>query len=381
MSEMKNEIRCSVTAIIYSFMKILPIDNSKIVFSSYFSTKYNDNPRAIFERILKDHPEYHYYWLMRDTKVLIPGATVIKAGSLSGLYHLATAKCWVDNSRKRAWVSKRKQQFYVQTWHAGIAFKRVEKDVEEHLPKLYVKAAKNDSKMADVFISGSKWQTESYKKSFWYNGEVFESGLPRSDIFFEEPKDYKEKVYKYFGIEKSYHLLLYAPTFRVNETLSCYDIDYKRILDALREKFNCNWKILVRLHPNISKKQTFIKYDEDIINASNYQDINELIVSSSILISDYSSCLFDAMEARKIVLLYANDIDDYMNDRGMEFSLREIPFPLATNNDELETIINDFDLCKYQEQVDLFSKQLGIMDDGKSSERVADYILSHIGKE
>ena len=169
--------------ILYAF-RMFPIDKQKYVFSSYFSTKYNDNPRAIFEAMRSMHPEKKYIWLLRDTSINIDDAIVINANSLKALYHLATAKCWIDNCRKRSWVVKRSQQKYVQTWHGGIALKRVEADVEDKLPHLYVKAAKRDSKMADVFLSGSKWQTESIKRSYWYDGTVLEFGLPRSDVFF-----------------------------------------------------------------------------------------------------------------------------------------------------------------------------------------------------
>lgn len=364
------------TLLLYLF-RVFPINNKKIVFSSYFSTKVSDNPKAIFEAMLKIHPDYEYIWLLKsDTQVA--GAEVVNAGSIKGLFHLATAKCWVDNSRKRSWVRKRKKQFYVQTWHGNIAFKKVEADVADKLPELYIKAAKNDSKMTDVFISGSKWLTNSYRKSFWYDGYILESGLPRSDIFYQDSKNVCNLVKKLFNDKYDVHYILYAPTFRVNDTVDYYMNDFDDLITMCHKTFGGDWKVLVRLHPRIVQKQNFIEYSDSIINASNYPDINELIVTSDILISDYSSCMFDAMEAGKKVFLYALDIDDYMSDRGCEFDLEELPFSISTSKEQLLENIQNFNSDVYTKDVNSFVEKCGIFNNADSSSIVADYIFDHI---
>ena len=110
----------------------------------------------------------------------------MRIGSIKWIYEVVTAKVWIDNSRKLRYVRKRKGQFYIQTWHGDIGMKKVEKDAIQSLPYEYVQAAKNDSKMADLFVAGNEWITQQYKNAFWYDGPVAKCGYPRRDILYRE---------------------------------------------------------------------------------------------------------------------------------------------------------------------------------------------------
>ena len=370
--------RCGSSLAMVLF-RAVPVDQKKVVFSSYFGTALNDNPWAIFEEMRAQHPEYRYVWLLRKPTA-VKGASAVRPGTMKGLYHLATAKCWVDNSRKRSWVRKRRSQFYVQTWHGNIAFKRVEKDVADKLPALYVKAAKNDSKMADVFISGSRWLTESYRRSYWYDGFILESGLPRSDVFYKDPAPVCRKVDECFGESSDVHFCLYAPTFRSDDSVDCYLKDYGMLIEALTAKFGGEWKIFVRLHPRIANKSSFLEYGESVINASEYPDINDLIIRSDVLMTDYSSCMFDAMEAGKKVFLYTPDMEAYMEDRGCEFTLEELPFSKCRDQNGIGDLVKGFDEKTYRQKVQIFMEKCGICNKPDSARTVASYIFEQMKK-
>ena len=366
---------CS-TLIMIAF-RVFPINPKKIVFSSYFCTSLSDNPWEIFQAMKKIHPELTFIWLLKEPEP-VEGGISVKSGTITALYHLATAKCWIDNSRKRSWVVKRKKQFYVQTWHGNISFKHVEADVEDKLPKLYVKAAKNDSKMADLFISGSKWATNCYRRCFWYNGEILEIGLPRSDVFYKDFQETNKKVDNWLRGESNIRYILYAPTFRVDDSLLFYMKDFSKLISVVKDRFGGEWKVMMRLHPRIAEKHGLIDYDKDVVDVSKYPNINELIVRSEIMISDYSSCMFDAMEAGKYVFLYVPDLDAYMKDRGCEFELSELPFPICKDQVSLyHTIENtDFELSK--RNANIFMEKCGVCDGPDSSDKVASYILNKI---
>ena len=130
-------------------------------------------------------------------------------------YHeMATARIWVDNVRKDSDIKKREGQYYIQTWHGAAPIKKVEKDVEDRLPNYYVANAMRDFEKCGCVLSlESVFYTNLYKRSFWYSGEIMQVGLPRQDIFFHLDNVIKEKVYRYYGIDKSYSMVLYAPTF------------------------------------------------------------------------------------------------------------------------------------------------------------------------
>lgn len=357
----------------------LPIDRKKIVFMSYRGLYYNDNPRAIYEEFVKKHPDYHYVWVLNHNNADVGKAKVVKHGSLEEIYHLATAKVWVDNKRKGEWLVKRDGQFYVQTWHAGVTMKKVEKDAEENLADHYVRSAKHDSTITDVILSGSKWSTDTYRSSFWYDGEILEAGLPRSDIFYKDPSEISEKVRSAYGLDPEDRLILYAPTYREDMSLDCYGIDYERLLESFGRRFGGKWKILVRLHANVAQHSDIIRYSDTILDGTKYQDINELIIASEFLISDYSSCMFDALEAGKKIVMFATDIEKYMKDRGTYFTLEELPGPLTRDNDELCAAIDSFDEEYYNEEIRKFMEErICNYNNAHGAEKVVDYIMKKI---
>lgn len=363
-------LKGTIANIIMRFFSLMPVQN-KIVFSSFNGKNFSDNPRALFLALRKEYGDsVKYVWLVENCDLNITGAIVIKSFSIMSLYHLATAKLWIDNTRKREWIRKRKNQFYIQTWHGGLSLKKIEKDVEDVLDYRYVLDAKHDSEMIDIMLSGCKWSTLLFKNAFWYNGEVLECGLPRNDVLFLEENNTKIEVRKQYKIGENTKLILYCPTFRADGNVNCYDIDYSRLVVACKEKFGTEWCVILRLHPNIQAIQQGMEYNNILKDGSLVHDINKLIVSSDLIITDYSSCMFDAAEIGKNVVLYTPDIEDYNMDRGMYFSLDELPFQYARNNDELINTIKEFNECDYSKKVNLFLKRYDFYDDGNACNRV-----------
>ena len=353
---------------------LFPIEKNKVVFKSFRGTAYNDNPRAIFLEMKKRFPDIKYIWLMKDSCLKIEGACVIQSNSLREIYHIATAKIWVDDVRKGLWCRKRNEQYYIQTWHGDICLKRIEKDAEESLPTRYIRQAKNDSKMIDLLLSGSTWRTNLYRNAFWYKGEILECSLPKEDVFYCDPKPIVEQVRTFYNLSPDLQIVIYAPTFRSNHSLDIYNLNYERLLKNLKRRFGGQWVLLVRLHPNIANKNELISYSDSVLNGTAYPDISELIVASQLLITDYSGCMFEAMKAGKKVLLYASDLKSYEKDRGMYFSLSNLPFPIAKNNDQLEENILQFNENTHIIEKKKFLRRYGCYSGGGGAELLANYI-------
>lgn len=363
----------------YCLMKLfglVPIKKNKIVFQSFYGAYESDNPKCIYDAMRKKYSDYDFVWLMQDKNVKIEGCRVVKSTSINALYELATAKCWIDNSRKREWCVKRKEQYYVQTWHAGIGLKAGEKACEDTLSKKYVDSAINDSKMADLFLANSDWQENLYREYFWYDGKILKKGLPREDLLYRNTGNLHEKICSFYNVPTETHFILYAPTFRANGSMEPYDMNYKNVISALSEETGCKWKIILRLHPNISNEDRTIEFDEDILNGTQYSEINDLILASDFLITDYSSCMFDGMIAGKKVLIYASDIADYAKERGYLFDLENLPFSVSTTTKELIDNIGSFNEKEYTNRVDIFRNSLGLVPGGNASEDVADFLIA-----
>lgn len=361
---------------LFHIFRIKSINKKKIVFSNFLGKGYGDNPKYIAQEILRQELDYTLVWLANDTSCMgFPNSIkLVKAESIRAIYEMVTAKIWIDNVRKLRYVNKRKKQFYIQTWHGSIPLKKVEKDVEENLSSGYVDSAKHDSKIADVFLSNGKFCTEIYRKSFWYNGRILEIGSPRCDVFFRENYDADVKVRNFYNIKSDAKVAIYAPTFRADGNLEIYNIDFNNLIEVLEKKFGGEWIVLIRLHPNISNKADLITYGERLINATNYNDMYELLSISDILITDYSSTMFEFSLNYKPVFLYCSDIADYRKDRNLYFDLEKLPYKIAEDNGQLIKSIQEFDEEEYRNKVHLFYKELGIKESGNASVEVVKLI-------
>ena len=375
---MKNEIRDILPRFLMLGFRIFRIDQKKAVFKSFRGIDCGDNPRAIYDEMHRQRPDYKYIWITQNMDKPVLGAELVRHGSVREIYELATARLWVDNKRKGCWASKRKGQLYIQTWHGGICLKKIEKDAESSLPEYYIKSAKKDSEMADAMTSSSKWQNKQYREAFWFKHKILEYGLPRADVFYKDPSESIANVRRYFGVPDNAKILVYAPTFRDDHRMNVYNVDYQRVLHTLSEKDGGNWYVVVRLHPNLADKAGIVNYNDKVLNGTPYPIMNELIMGSDLLITDYSSVMFDAMEGRKKVVIYAEDIDQYVDDRGFYFDIRNLPFPVVENNDELISCLHSFDSESYEQAVRKFQEEVGLFSDGNASRRTVKYILKRI---
>ena len=359
-----------------------PINSKKLVITNYFGRGYGDNAKYIAEKLLESKKDINIIWLVlndKEAQTLPSGIKAVKYHSFIAIYHLSTAKCWVDNCRKIA-IYKKKKQFYLQTWH-GFSLKRIERDVVDNLNPSYARNAIKDSKKIDLIVSDSKFMSDIYKNSFWYDGEVVEWGAPRNDILINNRKheEIKEKICKFFNLKQDSKIVLYAPTFRSNLSLEPYSVDFERVKKACEQAFGGEFFVLVRLHPNIMNKSEMLDiYNDYTLNASVYTDMQELLAVSDVVISDYSSLMFDFALSKKPCFQFCTDIEEYKKDRDLYFSFEELPFALAVNNDELEKNILTYNEALYQEKMDKLFKNAELISNGNAAEKCAELILREL---
>lgn len=371
-----------ISIIFYFF----PINNKKIVISNYYGMKYGDNGKYIVNYLIEKKVDCIIVWLLKkqylkDINQFPSNIKIVKYGSLRALFELSTAKVWIDNSRKTFYPLKRKAQFYIQTWHGGIPLKKVEKDAENSLSLRYSNSAKNDSRMIDLLISNSISCTDMYRRAFWYNKQILECGTPRCDIFFSDISKVREKVQTFYGIDQHKKIVLYAPTFRKNKSTFPYNIDFNKLSLCLQNKFDCEWIVLIRMHPNLALEKNKIKYNSKVIDATDFDDMYELMAASDMLITDYSSTMFEYVISNKPVFIYASDINEYIKDRNFYFDIKSLPFSISTKNSELVKNITDFEPLKYNSDVYHFMKKLGVKETGNASKIIAKIVEDKINEK
>ena len=363
----------------------LPIQKNKIVFANFKGSGYGCNPKYIAEEILKRGLNYDLVWLVKkniDIDTMPKEIRIIDFNSKKALRELATAKIWIDNQRKlfhiKRGLRKKDGQCYIQTWHGSLGIK-----------KIGVACSKTNLQMNDIFLtdagmlnfilSNSTFENNVFQENFYNYGELKEYGHPRNDIFFhdnENLKNIKQRVCNTLNISIETKILLYAPSYRDDGNLTCFNLDCNNIIETLCNITHQKWVLLVRLHPNLIKvSQKIFNFDTtNVFDATKYHDIQELLISSDMMITDYSSCIFDFMLSRKPAFIFATDIEHYNTERGFYYPLESTPFPVATNNEQLVENISNFDYEKYKNEVEQFLKDKGCIEDGHASERVVDLI-------
>lgn len=370
--------------LLFYFFRVFPIDNQKIVFSSYSGNAYGDNGKYISDELIRRGLDLHIVWLYAGNNIeLFPRQVrVVKYRSLKSIYEQATAKVWIDNKRKNIFVQKRKGQFYIQTWHGGIGPKKIEKEAASQLNEDYVRRAVHDSKMIDLMIAESEWTYDLYKRAFWYNGEIAKCGVPREDILFNNHDELRRSLKKQLNIADDIRVVLYAPTFRktIND-ISLYELDWSNILLSLHNRFGGKWIGFVRLHPNIAQMSGDLHHPDNVFDVSAYPDMQELLVLADCMITDYSSTIYEYGITKKPAFIYAPDFSDYVQERSLAINYNELPFPLAYTTDELVNQILKFDESLYLTKIESFySDYLNMYDGGHASIYLADRILKEMKK-
>ena len=175
--------------------------------------------------------------------------------------------------------------------------------------------------------------------------------------------------------ENDTKIVLYVPSHRDTFRISCFNLDYEGITKNLEAKTGKKWKVLSKFHTrNIHLLDKLTEKNLYQYDVTMYHDVQDLLRVADIIISDYSSCMFDYMLTRKPCFIFATDIKEFNNERGFYYPLETTPFPIAENNEQLIKNIENFDMQDYTKNVDSFLFKMNCIDDGKASEKTVNYL-------
>lgn len=386
MSSLKNHIGIQLVTSLYYLFRIFPINKKKIFVKNFGGRGFGDSPKYIISYILNHYSNFDVVWSVKGAFDFPKQIRVIDETGIIGLvrsiFEQVTAKVWIDNSRKLWFERKRKNQYYIQTWHGDIGIKKAAGDVVENMQLKEILSAKQDSKMADLFVCGNEWMCKRYREAYWYDGEIAKCGLPRRDIFYSITDEAINNIKHHLNIPKEAKLLLYVPTFRNEDIFSnklgayAFSFDWNSVLDSLKVRFGGEWCGLMRLHPNA------VQYCKDLIlpsrvkNVTQYPDVNELYCISDCCISDYSSSLFEFGVTKKPGFIYAPDKKEYAVERGYYFKEDQIPFPIAKDIKELVDNILSYDEDNYRRKHSgFYVNTIRMYSEGHASKYLAERIV------
>lgn len=356
---------------------MLSIKKNRVVFRSAQGTKYNCNPKYICEYLLDYCPDkFEIGWVFDNPKeyefLKQRGIKVFSQKSISGLIYIITSKFLIDNHGVQSYIPIRKKQVVINTWHGGGAYK---KSYDNH-SKRHIRYVEKMNKETTKFLSScqkfSDCNLRKIKESF--PEKIMKTGMPRNDLFFNNISCLTDKVKKKLGISTDKKIILYAPTFRDDFADENYEIDVEKVIKACEKRFGGKFIFAMRFH-RFSKAQSIFE-DNSVVDANGYDDMQELIYASDVVITDYSSLIWDVSLVYKPCFIYAKDLPKYLVDRNFYTPISEWPFPLSENLEMLLLNIELFDEKVYRENVDRHHKDLGSFEKGTACKQVAEYMMS-----
>lgn len=274
------------------------------------------------------------------------------------LYHLATSRyVFVDNYYGfLAATDFKPEVMCIQVWHAVGALKMFGlQDLTNR--QRYQRALKRFQRVYDRFdtiVVGSESMADIFKQSFAIidDERFLRTGIPRTDFFFDnmQKKLALQQFKNDFPKTANKKVLLYAPTYR-EEQLGATNIELELDFHALYEQLKEDYVLLLRLHPAVSNHFNN-PYPDFIIDVSNYQSINTLLIGTDILITDYSSIPFEFALLGKPMIFYVYDLEDYAAARGIVSDYETIvPGPIVKTSNELLYVIKEdkFDIKRVQQ--------------------------------
>ena len=268
---------------------ILPVKKNRIVFDSNLGKSYAGNPKYIYEYIVTNgyDKKWDCIWFYENERYKISGRSrQIKYGRLRYLYYMATARIWIFDSRQPEFLIRRKNTYYIQTWH-GTPLKKLALDLEDVFMvnesdiEVYKKGFAKNAHTWDYLISQNAYSSEIFRRAFDFQNEMLEIGYPRNDILFREnTKEAVEHYRRELGLPLDKKIILYAPTWRDDEFSDDKKYEFRPQIsfDLLKKELGDEYVIIVKYHYLIMDAVDWSPYHGFIYPFDQSRDIAELFI-------------------------------------------------------------------------------------------------------
>jgi len=349
-----------------------------VLFNSFGGKRYDDSPRAVFEA-MRDDPRFagwRFVWAFHEpSRFTVEGAQCIRTDSMQYFLTALRARIWITNSGiERGLSFKSRHTLYVNTWH-GSTMKKMGNDIPQDNESFRTRGRMSD----DIMLAQSEEQADIFSRVFVIPRSHFRIyGLPRNDRLCHVTAADCMAARERLGLPADRRVILYAPTFRE------YDRDdtgciMRPPLDLARwdHELSSQYVLLFRAHYEVA--HVLGVTDSDFVhNVTDYPVLDDLMLASDLLISDYSSIFYDYSLLGRPMLHYCYDYEKYDAERGLYFDIRQYLDGSETETGLLE-LLSHFDKKREQQRLRDFRKRFALAD-GEATPRLLDEIYSRIDK-
>jgi CDP-glycerol glycerophosphotransferase len=359
----------------------------QILFISWKGKQCGDNPLGIAEELRRRGDDREQLWAVTDWSVPVPdGGTAVLRGTQEYYEALARSRYLVSNDDMQPPFRKRDGQVYLQTWH-GTLLKRIGFDIAN--PQFisgtaYFDQLARDVAQWDLLLSPNPFSTPLMRRAFRYEGEIGEYGYPRNDLLRRgDVAELAARVRDRLGLPAGKRVVLYAPTWRDNQVYANgrrYRFDMRLDLERAWRELGEDHVFLIRGHHHMADDVPAGMRDGFAINVTAYPDITELYLVADVLVTDYSSAMFDYAVTGRPILFFTYDLAEYRDNlRGFYFDFEaEAPGPLLATSAEVIGALKDIDAvaAPYRDAYQRFAARFCSLDDGKAAARVCDRLFT-----
>lgn len=355
----------------------LPIEPQLAVFSSLWNRPPSGNPLAIYNMALAAAPDIRSVWVVdQKYRYLVPDhVETVLPGSKAFHFLIARAKYFVNDVNFPTWWNKRNEQVFLQTQH-GTPLKYMGMDLQRY-PRaaagMSFRLLMNRVDNWDFNLSSNRYSTEVWKRAFPSNYETLEYGYPRNDVLVNAQQTALSSARSRIGISEHRRVVLYMPTFRDGASSFQPSLDLPRLVSLVGDETT----LVIRGHyfHEASEQIAELQRAGILLDATGYANVEDLYLASDLLVTDYSSAMFDFANLGRPIIIYANDWDEYRRNRGAYFDItRDAPGHVVTSVNDLARILNS-DLESDEIAINRLRRFQSIFcqfDDGSASKRVVD---------
>lgn len=387
-------VKSSAIACYNVMNRLFCVNNKRIVFSGSLGKSYSGNPRAIYELLVDSglDKKFDCVWFYESTRYDIRGRhKQVRYGRFSYLFYMATAGFWIFDARQPKFLRKRSRVIYLQTWH-GTPLKKLGLDMDamfmagETDIDSYKESFKRNAQNWDYLISQNEFSSQIFKRAFGFKGTMLETGYPRNDILFKgNNQQYIESLKRQLGLPEDKRVFLYAPTWRDDEAsgIGRYHFSNALDIDKMRTVFNRKAVLIIKYHYLVKDNIDWTPYKDFVYVYTQDVDISQLYLVSDILITDYSSAMFDYSLLKRPMYFYCYDLEKYKDVlRGFYFDFeKSAPGPISGTTDELIADITELRDKDYIMNYNNFIEKYNPWDDGQASKNVIKSIFNRRNDE
>ncbi|WP_406148493.1 CDP-glycerol glycerophosphotransferase family protein [Streptomyces sp. NBC_01012] len=352
-----------------------------VLYSSFDGRQYSDSPRAVHEELAGRDTGVEHLWVVRDQQAAVPeGVRAVALHSAEWHEALARSRWIVTNTQLPDWFERADGQFVVQTWH-GTPLKRIGRDLAgtAYADTAYMESMPRRAAQWSVLVSPNRFSTPILRRAFGHTGEVLECGYPRNDLLYAADRaKVAAAVRETLGVPEGKRIVLYAPTWREDrpKQSGLYGLDLQLDLDQARKALGDDHVLLVRRHYLVGGS---IPSSDFVRDVSRHPDVAELMLISDVLVTDYSSLMFDFAQTGRPMLFHTYDLEHYRDTlRGFCFDFENrAPGPLITGSAEVVEALRDPEAATadHREAYTGFREAFCDLDDGTASAQVVDRML------